>query len=92
MHPEGNVPRMQVNFNSPEQRGHRNAVVSPNFQTKPEGLGFSSKDVPYWHVNVDAFTDASHLPAPDVWYIHLYLRERYPANRMRSSLSSRASR
>ena len=30
MHPEGNVPRMQVNFNSPEQRGHRNAVDSPN--------------------------------------------------------------
>ncbi|MDP7265474.1 MAG: hypothetical protein QGH39_07930 [Candidatus Thermoplasmatota archaeon] len=50
MHPEGNVPRMQVNFNSPEQRGHRNAVVSPHFQAKPVGLGFSSKDVPYWHV------------------------------------------
>jgi uncharacterized radical SAM superfamily Fe-S cluster-containing enzyme len=30
MHPEGNVPSMQVNFNSPEQRGHRNAVDSPN--------------------------------------------------------------
>ncbi|MDP7266499.1 MAG: PEP/pyruvate-binding domain-containing protein [Candidatus Thermoplasmatota archaeon] len=30
MHPEGNVPRMQVNFNSPEQRGHRNAVDPSN--------------------------------------------------------------
>jgi len=45
MHPEGNVPRMQVNFNSPEQRGHRNAVVSPHFQAKPVVLGFSSKSV-----------------------------------------------